>query len=39
MGPDRLRKQKALLCVSGAAVGSPAESPSLRGGEHVNDSS
>ena len=32
MGPDCLRKQKALRCVSSAAVGSPAESPSFRAG-------
>jgi len=30
MGPDCLRKQKAQCRVSGAATGSPAESPSFR---------
>jgi hypothetical protein len=28
-GPDCLRKQKALRCVSSAAAGTPAESPYL----------
>jgi hypothetical protein len=32
MGPDCLRKQKALRCVSSAATGTPAESPSFRAG-------
>jgi hypothetical protein len=36
MGPDCLRKQKALRCVSSTAAGTPAESPSFRqGGKHV----
>ena len=32
MGPDCLREQKALCCVSNTATGSPAESPSFRAG-------
>jgi hypothetical protein len=36
MGPDRLRKQKALRRLSGAAMGSPVESPGFSRGEHVN---
>jgi hypothetical protein len=36
MGPDCLRKQKALRCVSSAAAGTPAESPSFRAGSMSN---